>query len=164
MRLTGTFPMLCAGAVCTGCADTGAERARAESSPLQERIVLLPGETQAVSGMPAGYSEDSAAVAAGKRLFAWYNCAGCHAPEGGGGMGPPLSDAEWIYGSHPTSVFETISRGRPKGMPAWGGVIPDRQILQLVAYARALSDLPASLRTPPSANAGEDTTDAEPGR
>ena len=34
----------------------------------------------------------------GKRLFGWFNCAGCHA-NGGGGMGPPLMDEKWIYGS-----------------------------------------------------------------
>src|SRR5690348_13946358 len=33
----------------------------------------------------------------GKRLFTQYNCAGCHF-NGGGGIGPALMDAQWIYG------------------------------------------------------------------
>ena len=62
----------------------------------------------------------------GKRLFSWYNCIGCHA-NGGGGMGPPLMDDEWIYGSEPANIFATIVEGRPNGMPSFGGSIPETQ-------------------------------------
>ncbi|HKF94635.1 MAG TPA: c-type cytochrome, partial [Gammaproteobacteria bacterium] len=47
------------------------------------------------------YAGDKNAVAAGKQLFISMNCVGCHAPYGGGGMGPPLSDNRWIYGNKP---------------------------------------------------------------
>lgn len=145
------------------CSGISGELASRETSSLQDRIVLLPGDAQAVSPSLAGYTEDSAATAAGKQLFAWYNCAGCHAPEGGGGMGPPLSDDEWIYGSEPASVFETIARGRPKGMPTWAGRIPNRQILQLVAYVRSLGAEPPSELIAPESLA-DDKTDAEADR
>jgi cytochrome c oxidase cbb3-type subunit 3 len=79
-------------------------------------------------------------VSEGKRLFDWYNCSGCHA-HGGGGMGPALMDAEWVYGSGPANVFDSIAHGRPNGMPAWGGRIPEFQIWELVSYVRSMSGL-----------------------
>jgi cytochrome c oxidase cbb3-type subunit III len=86
------------------------------------------------------YEEVAYAVNEGKRLFNLYNCSGCHA-HGGGGMGPPLMDDVWLYGSDPANVFDTVVEGRPNGMPAWGRKIPRKQIWQLVAYVRSLGGL-----------------------
>ncbi|HET7435453.1 MAG TPA: cytochrome c [Thermoanaerobaculia bacterium] len=76
----------------------------------------------------------------GKRLYASYNCVGCHS-HGGGGIGPPLMDSEWIYGSNPENIHDTIVEGRPNGMPSFGGKIPDYQIWEIAAYVRSLSGL-----------------------
>jgi cytochrome c oxidase cbb3-type subunit III len=84
------------------------------------------------------FDENAWAVSEGKRLFTWYNCVGCHA-NGGGGMGPPLMDDKWIYGSSPQQIHATIVEGRPNGMPSFGGKIPDQQVWQIVAYVRSLS-------------------------
>jgi cytochrome c oxidase cbb3-type subunit 3 len=65
------------------------------------------------------------------------NSSGCHA-NGGGGMGPALMDSEWRYGSDPQSLFETIMRGRPNGMPSFGGHIPEDQVWKIVAYVRSM--------------------------
>jgi cytochrome c oxidase cbb3-type subunit III len=83
----------------------------------------------------------------GKRLFRWYNCAGCHA-QGGGGMGPPLMDDQWIYGPEPDRIYETIMNGRPNGMPAFRGRIPQEQVWQLVAYVRSMSGLAPKAAAP----------------
>jgi cytochrome c oxidase cbb3-type subunit III len=83
------------------------------------------------------YDENAWGVAEGKRLYQWFNCVGCHA-NGGGGMGPPLMDAHWIYGSTPHDIHESIVAGRPNGMPAFGGRLADQQVWQLVAYVQAL--------------------------
>ena len=105
---------------------------------------LRPGTSEPVQpGMTPGnqarrYEENAYSVSQGKRLFRWYNCAGCHA-QGGGGMGPPLMDAKWLYGSRPEQIFETIVEGRPNGMPAFGGRIPEDQLWQIVAYVRSMS-------------------------
>ena len=84
------------------------------------------------------YEESAYAVGEGKRLYSAYNCVGCH-NHGGGGIGPPLMDAEWIYGSHPEQIYSTIVQGRPNGMPSFGGKIPDYQVWELVAYVRSMS-------------------------
>jgi cytochrome c oxidase cbb3-type subunit III len=91
----------------------------------------------------AQYYDNADAVAAGKRLFAQYNCNGCHS-SGGGGMGANLMDGAWIYGSRLTQIHQTLVEGRPNGMPAWGGKIPDQELWQLATYVRSLS-LPATL-------------------
>jgi len=77
----------------------------------------------------------------GRRLFGWYNCAGCHGDHAGGGMGPSLRDADWIYGGTDADIFASISEGRTKGMPSWGGKLPADQIWKIVTYIK-------SLRTP----------------
>ena len=80
------------------------------------------------------------ALSEGKTLFATYNCSGCHA-NGGGGMGPALMDGEWIYGYYPDQIFRTILEGRPNGMPAFRGRIPDYQVWSIATYVRSLSGL-----------------------
>ena len=86
------------------------------------------------------YELNAYALSEGKRLFAYYNCSGCHA-NGGGGMGPALIDDEWSYGHEADQIYRTILEGRPNGMPAWRGKIPDYQIWQLAAYVRSMSGL-----------------------
>ena len=79
-----------------------------------------------------------AAAVEGRRLFLWYNCYGCHGGRAGGGMGPSLRDAVWLYGSTDQDIFNSIADGRPHGMPAWGLMLPEEQIWQLTAYIRLL--------------------------
>jgi cytochrome c oxidase cbb3-type subunit III len=90
------------------------------------------------------YQESRFAVSQGQTYYEQFNCAGCHAPGGGGGMGPPLNDDEWIYGSDPENIFDTVTKGRPNGMPSFRGKIGNAHLWQLVAYVRSLSGL-----TPP---------------
>lgn len=93
------------------------------------------------------YEENAYATAEGQRLFTAFNCVGCHA-HGGGGMGPPLMDSKWIYGSEPQQIFATIVEGRPNGMPSFRGKIPDHQVWQLVAYVRSVGGLGTSGASP----------------
>lgn len=103
---------------------------------------LRPGPNQPPTLLHAQnkYETNAYAISQGKVLFNNYNCSGCHA-NGGGGMGPALTDEKWIYGSEPEQVFATIVEGRPNGMPAWRGRIADYQMWQIVAYVRSMSGL-----------------------
>lgn len=106
------------------------------------------------------YSEDAWAIGEGQRLFSQMNCVGCHA-HGGGGMGPPLMDEKWRYGSSVDAIQSSIVNGRPNGMPAFRSRLSAQQVWQLVAYVRALGgnarsdaapvrDDHMSVRPPPS--------------
>ena len=98
---------------------------------------LQPGPPTRDVAVRGPYDGNAYGVSEGKRLYNQFNCSGCHF-QGGGGIGPPLMDAQWIYGSAPDQIYSTISQGRPDGMPAFGGRVPAQQIWQLVAYVQSL--------------------------
>jgi cytochrome c oxidase cbb3-type subunit III len=93
------------------------------------------------------YQQNAFAMSQGKHLFEWFNCSGCHA-HGGGSIGPALMDSDWIYGSSPGSIRETILDGRPNGMPAFRGHLSETQVWQLVAYVRSLSGQASKAASP----------------
>src|SRR5215217_7002855 len=64
---------------------------------------LEPGPRNPPTPVNNSYEENALALSEGKRLYSQMNCVGCHA-HGGGGMGPPLMDAKWIYGAQPEQV------------------------------------------------------------
>jgi cytochrome c oxidase cbb3-type subunit 3 len=98
----------------------------------------IPGGYLPQVGMKSPAEGNAYSISEGQRLFNWYNCSGCHS-QGGGGMGPPLMSNPYVYGSAPENIYDTIVKGRPQGMPSWGGRIPENQIWQIVAYVRSLS-------------------------
>jgi cytochrome c oxidase cbb3-type subunit III len=100
---------------------------------------IVPGGKIGQVGMKSPDEGNAYAISQGQKLFMWYNCAGCHGVHGGGAIGPPLMSNKLIYGSEPENIYDTIMKGRPRGMPSWGGRIPESQIWQLVAYVRSLS-------------------------
>ena len=108
---------------------------------------LHPGGGPTPAGTKNGYEESAYQVSEGQKLYMSFNCVGCHF-HGGGGIGPPLMDNEWIYGHDPQQIFASIVEGRPNGMPAFRGKIPDYQVWQLVAYVRSLGGLAPSSTAP----------------
>jgi cytochrome c len=74
---------------------------------------------------------------AGATLFASMNCDGCHGGGAIGWVGPSLVDGRWRYGGSEEEIFTSIYYGRPKGMPAYGGVIGTDGAWMLVAYIKA---------------------------
>ena len=115
-------------------------RANGATSPSQSQrqIQLQPGIATPVTRMKNPYENNAYAMAEGRRLYQWYNCSGCHFA-GGGGIGPPLMDDDWIYGGEPQQILDTIIEGRANGMPAYGGRIAHEDALKIVAYVRSLS-------------------------
>lgn len=68
------------------------------------------------------------------------NCIACHAPDGGGGIGPNLTDDHWILGGGIKNVFHTISEGgrSGKGMIAWKASLKPSEIQQVSSYVLSL--------------------------
>jgi cytochrome c oxidase cbb3-type subunit 3 len=118
----------------------GLSSGAAVTNPKVREVAIVPGGAVPADSGPGPYEENAYAVSQGKTLYNQYNCSGCHF-QGGGGIGPPLMDADWIYGSRPENIFETIAEGRPNGMPSFGGKIVPDQIWQIVAYVRSMSGL-----------------------
>lgn len=83
-------------------------------------------------------SHDAATVEQGRALFT-QNCAACHRADGGGQIGPNLTDNQWIHGGTPLRVFRTVSEGiAAKGMPAWGAQLGPDRTMSVVAYLLTL--------------------------
>ncbi len=136
-----TWVVLALLALASGACRGGAAGGVAQSEP------PLSSSLMSVGPVPGGpqpspptnpYEGDKEALQKGRRLFVQYNCAGCHGDHGGGGMGPSLRDADWIYGSDAGHVFASIAQGRAHGMPSWGTRLPADQVWQLTAYVRSL--------------------------
>jgi cytochrome c oxidase cbb3-type subunit 3 len=83
--------------------------------------------------------EEPRAAADGERLFQAFNCDGCHAVGAVGAVGPSLADGRWRYGGSDGAIFRSIQDGRPRGMPAFGGILPPEAIWRLVAYLESLA-------------------------
>lgn len=92
-------------------------------------------------------------ISAGKSVFD-TNCVACHMADGGGGIGPNLTDKYWILGGDIKSVFKTVSEGgrSGKGMIAWKQQLKPLQIAQVSSYVLSLQ---GTTPTKPKAAEGE---------
>jgi cytochrome c oxidase cbb3-type subunit 3 len=104
--------------------------------------VLSPGGVPSRPTIKNPVQGDPRATERGMKYYINFNCIGCHADNGGGGMGPALSNTTFIYGGQPEDIYLSIFQGRPNGMPAWGAVLPDSVIWDLVTYIGKLSNEP----------------------
>lgn len=79
-----------------------------------------------------------AIVAEGKTVFA-KNCAACHRADGGGLIGPNLTDDAWLHGGTLSEIWRTVNDGvLAKGMPAWGKMLSPAEVSAAVAYVSTL--------------------------
>ncbi|MBI4006023.1 MAG: cytochrome-c oxidase, cbb3-type subunit III [Gammaproteobacteria bacterium] len=80
-----------------------------------------------------------AALEIGKRLYSTY-CTTCHGSDAGGARGfPNLRDNDWLYGGDPATIKTTILNGRAGMMPAWKGLIGEKEITEVTEYVVSLS-------------------------
>ncbi|MDB4293171.1 c-type cytochrome [Maribacter sp.] len=78
---------------------------------------------------------DAADLKAGEAIFT-MNCVACHMADGGGGIGPNLTDDHWILGGGIKNVFKTVSEGGRdgKGMVAWKQILKPVEMAQVSSY------------------------------
>ncbi|CAL2087176.1 Cytochrome c oxidase subunit CcoP [Tenacibaculum sp. 190524A02b] len=82
---------------------------------------------------------DEASLGRGKAVFN-LNCAACHRKDGGGGIGPNLTDEYWILGGGIKNVFKTISKGgrAGKGMVPWEKTLKPKDVQKVASYVMSL--------------------------
>jgi cytochrome c oxidase cbb3-type subunit 3 len=108
------------------------------------------GKSTVTAEALAAIVSDPAQVAAGRAVFT-TTCAACHQADGGGLIGPNLTDNSWIHGGTPMAVHAAITNGvLAKGMPAWGTLLKPEQINAVTAFVRSLQGT-----TPKSPKAAE---------
>lgn len=88
----------------------------------------------------------------GREVFAG-KCVACHGPDGGGSVGPNLTDDYWLHGAKPAEIARVVSEGVPdKGMPPWGPLLKEGELPSVVAYVRSLHGTrPANPKAPQGA-------------
>ena len=98
------------------------------------------------------YLGDIPDIVAGKAIYV-ANCQACHAPDGGGGVGPNLTDEYWIHGGSMKDIFRTVKYGVPtKGMIAWESQLSPLQMAQVSSY---IKDLVGTIPAAPKEAQGE---------
>jgi cytochrome c oxidase cbb3-type subunit 3 len=94
---------------------------------------------------------DASELKAGETIYT-KNCVACHRADGGGSIGPNLTDEHWILGGGISNIFHTISEGGRdgKGMVAWKSELKANEIAQVASYVISLQGT-----NPPDAKASE---------
>jgi len=79
---------------------------------------------------------DEASLAAGKKVWD-TQCFTCHLNDGGGSIGPNMTDDYWIHGGDMASIINIIKVGVPaKGMIPWETTLTPDQIMQVSSYIK----------------------------
>ncbi len=95
------------------------------------------------------YDPSTARLAQGGALFATH-CVSCHAPDGGGGVGPNLTDAYWLHGGTIGDVFKTVKYGVPsKGMKSWQAELSPVDMQNVSTYILSLQGTSPAVPKPP---------------
>ena len=95
--------------------------------------------TKFEAGIPAMTpATDAVVLDSGHQVFTKF-CAPCHRVDGGGLVGPNLTDDYWIHGSNYVDTVKVIWDGVPaKGMITWKTVLKPDQIQSVASYLYTL--------------------------
>lgn len=128
--------------------DPGQEYA-AEMAEARRQEEIYQARTRDVVDENALTPSDAGGIVAGKALYA-QSCVACHAADGGGGIGPNLTDIHWIHGGSLKDIYRTIKLGYPeKGMQAWQTVYSPMQMRHLASFVQSLKGVrPANPKAP----------------
>jgi len=128
------------------------ERLRTPHSALFSTSVLLfaallillfvtPAQTQNGTAAPQKlnpYTGKADAIAEGQQLYKKFNCYGCHGLQGGGGMGPNLTDETWQTGDgSDLNLLSQVRDGKGQ-MPPFKSMMTDDQAWKIIAFVRTL--------------------------
>ncbi len=82
-----------------------------------------------------GPSTDAALLSSAEVLYK-ANCVACHKADLGGGIGPNLTDAHWLYDGDVNGIFKTIKEGAANNpaMKAWKNDFDNQQIYSIASY------------------------------
>ena len=125
------------------------------STQVSDLVAYIKGGLPKVQdATPVAVPRDQGATVAGAALYQRYGCINCHGPSGLGGVPNPLSEDKAIPPlsgqvfreefNTDAKIKEMIRSGSVIGkapitsMPHWGGIIPDEDLNDLVAYLKTL--------------------------
>lgn len=86
------------------------------------------------------FEGEAGALKEGAEIFS-QNCAVCHGMRAEGKFGPSLIDSKWKYGSSDAELFETVSKGRPGGMPNFIERLGKENIWKAILHVKSLGGI-----------------------
>ncbi len=105
----------------------------------EEKAAYLKKSANLVDENTVKLLTDANSLAEGKKIFTNPAfCVACHRADGGGLVGPNLTDDYWIYGGGVKDIFKTVKYGTAKGMKSWKDDLSPLQIQQVVSYVKSL--------------------------
>lgn len=109
----------------------------ANEFPKEDEQQKAPEEFQK-GEMFAANIDDKDMLAKGEKVYQ-ANCASCHKADGGGSVGPNLTDEYWIHGGSFTDIVWTVVEGVPeKGMLSWRKILSKEDIIATANFIRTL--------------------------
>jgi mono/diheme cytochrome c family protein len=85
------------------------------------------------------FTGQAEAIQQGRALWLQYGCSGCHGVMGGGGMGTPVIDDVWKFGSDDETMMKLIKGQIPaQTMPKIYDAMPEDEAWKIIAYVRSL--------------------------
>jgi cytochrome c oxidase cbb3-type subunit 3 len=114
-----------------------------ETTPLSQAVPKTKQEsqTETVAVMPSEELvafTDEENILLGKTIYD-KNCLACHGPDGGGTVGPNLTDEYWVHGGSTQDIVTIINEGNiAKGMIPWKTTLNSNEVLQVTSFILSL--------------------------
>ena len=99
-----------------------------------ERLAEAGEEGGGIDESTVAFSDEPAVIDSGKKIYD-MQCASCHRNDGGGNIGPNLTDEYWLHGGSIGDIYKSIKYGIPqKGMIAWEPLLSPEQMRDVSSY------------------------------
>jgi len=132
------------------------------------RIAAVEAESRGSSALASldetnvEIDDSDVGLSAGKTIFG-SNCAACHAADGGGGIGPNLTDQYWLHGGSIKDVFSVVKYGViDKGMVPWEDQLSPKEIQEVSSYILMLQGTTPAVAKDPQGELYEGDADTSP--
>ncbi len=104
----------------------------------EEKAAYLAQSANNVDETSVTQLTDATTLSEGHELFV-KTCAACHVADGGGNVGPNLTDEYWLHGGGIKDIFKSIKYGwQDKGMKSWKDDYSPKQIQALASFVKSL--------------------------
>ena len=104
----------------------------------QQRKMKAANPGPQIDETNVAFTDDAKFLADGKSTFL-NTCASCHRRDGGGDIGPNLTDEYWKHGGSIANIFKVVKEGvQGTNMVAWGGVMSPEAMRNVSSYVMTL--------------------------
>lgn len=105
-----------------------------QEKEFQKEMAAAPKANKPVEELAMVYLEDELSLANGKETWTKV-CSVCHLADGGGLVGPNMTDKYWIHGNTVEDMFAVLTNGIiEKGMISYKDQLSPRQRLEVISY------------------------------